>query len=58
LFTLGAEVVKGDLFDFESARAALDGVNAVYFAPHQAGHPPDTAYFAQAAKEVGLTAIV
>jgi len=56
---LGAEVVTGDLLDFESVRAALDGVDAGYFVyPIKPGILQATAYFAQAAMEVGMTAIV
>ena len=56
---LGAEVVTGDLLDFESVRAALDGVDAGYFVyPIKPGILQGTAYFAQAAMEVGVTAIV
>lgn len=56
---LGAEVVTGNLLDFESVRAALDGVDAGYFVyPIKPGILQGTAYFAQAAMEVGVTAIV
>ena len=34
----GAEIVLGDLRDFGSVRAALDGVRSAYFLPHRARH--------------------
>jgi len=56
---LGAEIAVGDLHDFEAGRAALEGVEAAYFVhPIQPGILQATAYFAQAAKEVGLRSIV
>ncbi len=56
---LGAEVVVGDLLDLDDARAALDGVNAAYFVyPIRPRLIDATAYFAQAAKEAGVGAIV
>ncbi len=56
---LGAEVVTGDLLDFESVRAGLEGMRAGYFVyPIAPGILQATAYFAQAAKEVELAAIV
>jgi len=56
---LGAEVVKGDLLDFESVRAGLEGIYSAYFVyPIVPGILQATSYFAQAAKEVELTAIV
>ena len=55
----GAEVVVGDLLDFDSVRAALTGVTAAYFVyPIEPGILEATAYFAQAAKEAGVQAIV
>jgi NAD(P)H dehydrogenase (quinone) len=55
----GAEIVVGDLRSFESVRAALDGVRSAYFVfPIQPGILAGTAYFAQAAKEAGVGAIV
>ena len=55
----GAEVVVGDLLDFDSVRAALKGVTAAYFVyPIEPGLIEATAFFAQAAKESGVTAIV
>jgi NAD(P)H dehydrogenase (quinone) len=56
---LGAEIVVGDLLEIDSVRAALDGVDAAYFVFPIA--PPlleATAYFAQAAHEAGVGAIV
>ena len=55
----GAEVVVGDLLDMDSVRAALQGVSAAYFVyPIEPGLIEATAYFAQAAKEAGVQAIV
>lgn len=55
----GAEIVVGDLRDFSSVRAALEGVRAAYFVfPLEPGILQGTAYFAQAAKEAGLEAVV
>jgi NAD(P)H dehydrogenase (quinone) len=56
---LGAEIVLGDLLDFESVRAAMEGIETAYFVfPIKPGILQGTAYFAQAAKEAGLKAIV
>lgn len=50
----GAEVVTGELHDFSSIRAALEGVNRAYFTyPIRAGLLEATAVFAQAAHESG-----
>ena len=55
----GAEIVVGNLRDFSSVRAALEGVRAAYFVfPLEPGILQGTAYFAQAAKEAGLEAVV
>jgi NAD(P)H dehydrogenase (quinone) len=55
----GAEIVLGDLRDFESVRAALEGIRSAYFVfPIEPGILEGTAYFAQAAKEAGVEAIV
>lgn len=55
----GAEIVLGDLLDFESVRAALEGIRSAYFVfPIKPGILQSTAYFAQAAKEAGVEAIV
>src|SRR5216684_5055271 len=56
---LGAEVVFGDFLDFDSVRAALNGVQRAYFCyPISPGLVQATAQFAQAAKEVGVEVIV
>lgn len=56
---LGAEVVVGDLLDFDAVRDALKGVNRAYFVyPIQPGLVQATAQFAQAAKEAAVEAIV
>ena len=56
----GAEVVEGDLTDFDSVSAALKGIAAAYFVyPIQVpGILEATAFFAQAANEAGVSAIV
>src|SRR5216683_3273030 len=52
---LGAEVVFGDFLDFDSVRAALNGVQRAYFCyPISPGLVQATAQFAQAAKEVDV----
>src|SRR3984957_14203400 len=59
LLELGAEVVFGDLLDFDSVRAALSGVQRAYFCyPISPGLVQATAQFAQAAKEAGVEVIV
>lgn len=56
---LGAEVITGDLLDFESVRTSLEGIYSAYFVyPIVPGILQATAYFAQAAREVELAAIV
>jgi len=56
---LGAEVLFGDLLDFDSVRAALNGVRRAYFCyPISPGLVQATAQFAQAAKEAGVEVIV
>ena len=56
---LGAEIVLGDLLEIDSVRAAMDGVDAAYFVFPIAPQLLDaTAYFAQAAREAGVRAIV
>jgi NAD(P)H dehydrogenase (quinone) len=56
---LGAEVVFGDFLDFDSVRAALNGVQCAYFCyPISPGLVQATAQFAQAAKEAGVEVIV
>jgi len=55
----GAEVLRGDLLDFEGVRAALEGTHGAYFVyPIMQGILQATAYFAQAAKEAGVGAVV
>lgn len=55
----GAEVVTGDLLDFDAVRGALDGVNRAYFVyPIRPGLMQATAQFAQSALEAGVEAIV
>lgn len=55
----GAQVVVGDLLDFEAVRSALEGVQGAYFVfPILPGILQATAYFAQAAKEVDLKIVV
>jgi NAD(P)H dehydrogenase (quinone) len=54
----GVEVVSGDLFEFWQVKAALDGVRRAYFVyPIRPGILQATAYFAQAAKEAGLSPV-
>lgn len=55
----GVEVVVGDLLDFATIRPALEGVSGAYFVyPIAPGLIEATTYFAQAAKEAGVSAIV
>ena len=55
----GAEVVVGDLFDPNSIRAALEGVDAAYFVyPVAPGLITATVNFALAAKEAGTRAVL
>ena len=55
----GVEVAVGDLTDINDVRAALEGVGAAYFVyPIQPGLIEAGAYFAQAAQEAGVSAIV
>lgn len=59
LSKLGADVVEGDLLDFQSVRSALEGIQRAYFVfPVIPGIVQATGYFAQAANEVRLEAIV
>jgi uncharacterized protein YbjT (DUF2867 family) len=56
---LGAELVTGDLLDFEAVRRAMEGVKGAYFVyPIKPGILQATAYLAQAAKEASVSAIV
>ncbi len=59
LATQGVEVVVGDLFDINSIRAALEGVDAAYFVyPVAPGLIAATVNFALAAKETGTKAVI
>jgi NAD(P)H dehydrogenase (quinone) len=59
LTSLGAELVTGDLLDFEAVRDALEGAQGAYFVyPIMPGLLQATAYFAEAAREAELSAIV
>src|SRR5262245_59002410 len=54
LHWLGAEVVVGDLLDFDAVSEALKGVDRAYFVyPIRPGLVQATAQFAQCAKEAG-----
>jgi NAD(P)H dehydrogenase (quinone) len=55
----GAEIVFGEVLDIDSVRSALEGIDSAYFVyPIVPGILDATAYFAQAAKEAGVGAIV
>jgi uncharacterized protein YbjT (DUF2867 family) len=55
----GVEVVAGDYLDLDAMRAAMNGVRRAYFVfPIRPGIIQATAYFAQAAKEAGVEAVV
>ncbi|MFG1266100.1 NmrA family NAD(P)-binding protein [Xanthobacter aminoxidans] len=55
----GAEVVFGDLLDFDAMRTQLAGIQAAYFVyPIRPGILSATVQFAQAAREAGLDMIV
>src|SRR5579859_6929388 len=55
----GIEIAVGDLLDFTTLRPALEGVEGAYFVyPIAPGLIEATAYFAQAAKEARVPAIV
>src|SRR5215470_17685939 len=59
LRSLGAEVVIGDLRDFDSVRRATKGIQRAYFCyPISPGIVQSTAQFAQASKEAGVDFIV
>jgi NAD(P)H dehydrogenase (quinone) len=59
LAAAGAEIVIGDLLNPDDARRALESVSAAYFVyPIAPGLIDATAYFAQAARETGVGAIV
>jgi uncharacterized protein YbjT (DUF2867 family) len=56
---IGAEVVAGDLLDYKAVQAALKDVTSAYFVyPIRNGLIDATVYFAQAAVDAGLKAIV
>jgi NAD(P)H dehydrogenase (quinone) len=56
---LGADVVLGDLHEIDTIRRAMDGTDVAYFVyPVQPGLIEATVFFAQAAKEAGVAAIV
>lgn len=55
----GVDVVVGSVENFQEVRAALDGVYSAYFVyPLDGEIVKATAYFAQAAKEAGVRAVV
>ncbi|MDR3614166.1 MAG: NmrA family NAD(P)-binding protein [Candidatus Obscuribacterales bacterium] len=59
LAKLGADVKVGDLLDLNAVSAALSGIDGAYFCyPIKPGLLQATAYFAQAAREAGVKAIV
>src|ERR1700757_3281511 len=56
---LGAEVVEGDLLDFRSVAAAVNGIRRAYFAyPVQEGLLDAAATFAAAARSAGVEQVV
>jgi NAD(P)H dehydrogenase (quinone) len=55
----GVEIVVGDLSDIDDVCGALDGIYSAYFVfPIESGGVSASAYFAQAAHETGIAAIV
>lgn len=55
----GVDIAVGDFTDIDAIRAAMDGIKSAYFLhPIAPGIISAAAYFAQAAKEAGVTAIV
>src|SRR6201993_5642161 len=55
----GVDIAVGDFTDIDDIRAAMEGVSSAYFLhPIAPGILGAAAYFAQAAKEAGVTAIV
>jgi len=59
LAAAGAEIVVGDLLDFNAVRAAMEGVDGAYFCyPIAPGLLEATAFFAQAATDAGVKAVV
>lgn len=56
---LGVDVRVGDLLDFDAVRAAAEGIHSAYFIyPIAPGILEATAYFAQAAEEAKIKAVV
>lgn len=59
LRALGAEVVVADIFDIQQVRAAMDGVDRLYYNPPYHPHVLDSAVaFAVAAHRSGVEAVV
>jgi NAD(P)H dehydrogenase (quinone) len=55
----GVDIAVGDFTDIDDIRAAMEGISSAYFLhPIAPGIIGAAAYFAQAAKEAGVTAIV
>jgi NAD(P)H dehydrogenase (quinone) len=55
----GVEIALGDFTDIDAIRAAMEGIRSAYFLyPIAPGILGAAAYFAEAAKEAGVTAIV
>src|SRR6201997_535552 len=55
----GVDIAVGDFTDIDDIRAAMEGIGSAYFLhPIRPGIIGAAAYFAQAAKEAGVTAIV
>ena len=55
----GVDIAVGDFTDIDDIRAAMEGIKSAYFLhPIAPGIISAAAYFAQAAKEAGVTAIV
>ena len=55
----GVDIAVGDFTDIDDIRAAMEGIRSAYFLhPIAPGILGAAAYFAQAAKEAGVTAIV
>ncbi|MBV8653692.1 MAG: NmrA family NAD(P)-binding protein [Alphaproteobacteria bacterium] len=55
----GVEIAVGDFTDIDAIRAAMEGIGSAYFLhPIAPGIIGAAAYFAEAAKEAGVTAIV
>src|ERR1700748_1591301 len=55
----GVDIAVGDFTDIDDIRAAMEGISSAYFLhPIMPGIIAAAAYFAEAAKEAGVTAIV